>query len=60
MQEKQPQRPWPKDRIWSFENSPKIIGSPMLDAVLNKSPIDKELVHWLKHRPPIFQAMWDR
>lgn len=58
--EKQPQRPWPKDRIWSFKNSPKIVGSPMLDAVLNKSPLDKELVHWLKHRPPIFQAMWDR
>lgn len=59
-QEKQPQRPWPKDRIWSFENSPKIFGSPMLDAVLHKSPLDKDVLHWLKHRPPIFQAMWDR
>ncbi|KAE9457787.1 hypothetical protein C3L33_10325, partial [Rhododendron williamsianum] len=58
--EKQPQRPWPKDRIWSFENSLKIFGSPMLDAVLHKSPLDKDVLHWLKHRPPIFQAMWDR
>ncbi|OMO60222.1 hypothetical protein CCACVL1_24326, partial [Corchorus capsularis] len=30
--EKQPQRPWPKDRIWSFKTSPKVAGSPMLDA----------------------------
>ncbi|KAG7022888.1 Histone-lysine N-methyltransferase ATXR3, partial [Cucurbita argyrosperma subsp. argyrosperma] len=58
--EKQPQRPWPKDRIWSFKNSPKVIGSPMLDAVLNNSPLERDLVHWLKHRTPIFQAMWDR
>ncbi|XP_059661034.1 histone-lysine N-methyltransferase ATXR3 [Cornus florida] len=58
--EKQPQRPWPKDRIWSFKSSPKVFGSPMLDAVLRDSPLDKELVHWLKHRPSIFQAMWDR
>ena len=59
-QEKQPQRPWPKDRIWSFKNSPKIFGSPMLDAVLHKSSLDKEMLHWLKNRPAIFQAMWDR
>ncbi|KAM1239978.1 hypothetical protein FF1_045502 [Malus domestica] len=58
--EKQPQRPWPKDRIWSFDNSPKVIGSPMLDAVVHKSHLDREMVHWLKHRPAIFQAMWDR
>ncbi|KAI7998263.1 Mechanosensitive ion channel protein 4 [Camellia lanceoleosa] len=58
--EKQPQRPWPKDRIWSFKNSPKIFGSPMLDAGLHNSPLERDLVHWLKHRPAIFQAMWDR
>ncbi|XVE92871.1 hypothetical protein REPUB_Repub01dG0140900 [Reevesia pubescens] len=58
--EKQPQRPWPKDRIWSFKTSPKIFGSPMLDAVLNNSSLDREMVQWLKHRPAIFQAMWDR
>ncbi|CAL5421187.1 unnamed protein product [Camellia sinensis] len=55
--EKQPQRPWPKDRIWSFKNSPKIFGSPMLDAVLYNSPLERDLVHWLKHRPAIFQAI---
>ncbi|KAL0444131.1 UNVERIFIED_CONTAM: Histone-lysine N-methyltransferase ATXR3 [Sesamum latifolium] len=59
IQEKQPQRPWPKDRIWSFKSSTKVVGSPMLDAVLHKATIDKEMVHWLKHRPPIYQAMWD-
>ncbi|KAA8524558.1 hypothetical protein F0562_010981 [Nyssa sinensis] len=58
--EKQPQRPWPKDRIWSFKGSPKVFGSPMLDAVLHNSPLDKEMVHWLKHRPAIYQAKWDR
>ncbi|OIW05925.1 hypothetical protein TanjilG_07201 [Lupinus angustifolius] len=58
--EKQPQRPWPKDQIWSFKNCPNFFGSPMLDAVINKSPLDREMVHWLKHRPAIFQAMWDR
>ncbi|CAL5399245.1 unnamed protein product [Camellia sinensis] len=60
MLEKQPQRPWPKDRIWSFKNLPKIFGSPMLGAVLHNSPLERDLVHWLKHRPAIFQAMWDR
>ncbi|XVF44484.1 hypothetical protein PTKIN_Ptkin02bG0126700 [Pterospermum kingtungense] len=58
--EKQPQRPWPKDRIWSFKTSLKIFGSPMLDAVLNNSSLDRDMVNWLKHRPAIFQAMWDR
>lgn len=58
--EKQPQRAWPKDKIWSYKSNPKVFGSPMLDVLLNKGPLDKDLVHWLKHRPPIFQAMWDR
>ncbi|XP_022845527.1 histone-lysine N-methyltransferase ATXR3-like [Olea europaea var. sylvestris] len=55
--EKQPQRPWPKDWIWSFKNSPRVVGSPMLDAVLQEAPVDKEMIHWLKLRPPIFPAM---
>lgn len=59
-QEKQPQRPWPKDRIWSFKSSPRIFGSPMLDAVLDESPLDREMLNWLKNRPATFQAMWDR
>ncbi|XP_051140439.1 histone-lysine N-methyltransferase ATXR3 isoform X21 [Andrographis paniculata] len=58
--EKQPQRAWPKDRIWSFKNWPKLVGSPMLDAVLNNGPMNREMIHWLKHRPPIYHAMWDR
>ncbi|KAK9051970.1 hypothetical protein SSX86_028598 [Deinandra increscens subsp. villosa] len=58
--EKQPQRAWPKDKIWSYKSSPKVYGSPMLDGLLCKAPLDKDLVHWLKHRPPIYQAMWDR
>ncbi|KAL7086792.1 hypothetical protein ACP275_13G023600 [Erythranthe tilingii] len=58
--EKQPQRPWPRDRIWSFKSLVKVVGSPMLDAVLRKGQLDKEMVQWLKHRPPIYQAMWDR
>ncbi|KAK1388983.1 Histone-lysine N-methyltransferase ATXR3 [Heracleum sosnowskyi] len=58
--EKQSQRPWPKEEIWSFEKPIKVVGSPMLDAVLHNAPLDKELVHWLKHRLPIFHAKWDR
>jgi hypothetical protein len=58
--EKHPQRPWPKDQIWSFKSSPKFFGSPMLDAVINNTPLDRDMVHWLKHRPAIFQAMWDQ
>ncbi|KAL5573213.1 hypothetical protein UlMin_022810 [Ulmus minor] len=58
--EKQSQKAWPKDRIWSFKSNPKVIGSPMLDAVLNNCALDREMVHWLKHRPAIYQAMWDR
>ncbi|EOX99202.1 hypothetical protein QUC31_014751 [Theobroma cacao] len=60
LMEKQPQRPWPKDRIWSFKACLKVLGSPMLDAVLNNSPLDRDMMYWLKHRPAIFQAMWDR
>ncbi|RZR79767.1 hypothetical protein BHM03_00005574 [Ensete ventricosum] len=55
-QEKDPQRPWPKDRIWVFKSNPKFFGSPMLDAVLNKCPLDKEMMHWLKTRPSVFQV----
>nr|XP_011463008.1 PREDICTED: probable histone-lysine N-methyltransferase ATXR3 [Fragaria vesca subsp. vesca] len=58
--EKLPQKAWPKDRIWSFNSKPKVLGSPMLDAVVNDSILDKEMVHWLKHRPAIYQAVWDR
>ncbi|XP_047944061.1 histone-lysine N-methyltransferase ATXR3-like [Salvia hispanica] len=58
--EKQPQRPWPKDRIWSFKSSLKFVGSPMLDAALHKGSIDREMVQWLRHRPTVYQATWDR
>ncbi|GAB2285305.1 hypothetical protein Dimus_019759 [Dionaea muscipula] len=58
--EKQPQRPWPEDRIWSFKSSPKVFGSPMVDAVLNNSPLERDMVNWLKNRPAVFHAMWDR
>ncbi|KAK1393240.1 histone-lysine N-methyltransferase ATXR3-like [Heracleum sosnowskyi] len=58
--ERHMQRPWPKEQIWSFENSIKVIGSPMLDAVLHNAPLDKEMAHWLKHRPSIFHARLDR
>ncbi|RWW20568.1 hypothetical protein GW17_00015319 [Ensete ventricosum] len=57
--EKEPQRPWPKDHIWLFKSNPKIFGSPMLDAVLNKCPLDKEMMHWLNNRPSVFQGSWE-
>ncbi|KAL9259116.1 Histone-lysine N-methyltransferase ATXR3-like protein [Drosera capensis] len=58
--EKQPQRPWPEDRIWSFKTSPKVFGSPMLDAVLNNSPLERDMVNWLKNRPAVYHALSDR
>ncbi|XP_074303506.1 histone-lysine N-methyltransferase ATXR3 isoform X2 [Silene latifolia] len=58
--EKRPQRRWPTDRIWSFKRVPKVFGSPMLDAVLNNSPLEREMVVWLKNRPAMFQGNWDR
>ncbi|KAJ4851262.1 hypothetical protein Tsubulata_019950, partial [Turnera subulata] len=58
--ERYPQKPWPKDQIWSFKSSPKVIGSPMLDAVLDNSSLDREMMHWLKHRHTVYQAVWDR
>ncbi|KAK4769853.1 hypothetical protein SAY87_030385 [Trapa incisa] len=58
--EKQPQRPWPKDRIWTFKTSPKVFGSPMLDSVLKNTPLDREMVHWLKNRLSVFHAIWDQ
>lgn len=58
--EKQPQMPWPLDKIWSFKNTSRFFGSPMLDAVVNKTPLDKEMVHWLRTRSPKFEAKWDR
>ncbi|XP_057953048.1 histone-lysine N-methyltransferase ATXR3 [Malania oleifera] len=58
--EKQPQRTWAEDRIWSFKSSPKVFASPMLDTVLSNTPLDNEMVHWLKNRPTVFHAMWDQ
>ncbi|XP_047319808.1 histone-lysine N-methyltransferase ATXR3-like isoform X2 [Impatiens glandulifera] len=58
--EKQPQRAWPDDQIWEFNKKmPKVLGSPMFDSVVQNSPLDKEMVNWLKNRPAIFQGMWD-
>ncbi|CAN1232252.1 Histone-lysine N-methyltransferase ATXR3 [Linum perenne] len=58
--DKYPQKPWPKDQIWSFESRPKALGSPMFDAIVNNTHLDREMLHWLKHRPTVFQAMWDK
>ncbi|CAN0914646.1 Histone-lysine N-methyltransferase ATXR3 [Linum grandiflorum] len=58
--DKYAQKPWPRDQIWSFESSPKAFGSPMFDAIVNNTHLDREMLHWLKHRPTVFQAMWDR
>ncbi|CAI0550498.1 unnamed protein product [Linum tenue] len=59
--EKYPQKPWPKDQIWSFTNSShRVFGSPMFDSIVKNTNLDREMLHWLKHRPTVFQAMWDR
>ncbi|CAM8985479.1 unnamed protein product [Rhodiola kirilowii] len=57
--EKQTQRAWPEDRVWAVETTPNIVGSPMLDAILENSPVNKEMMHWLKNRATVYQAMSD-
>ncbi|WZZ65557.1 hypothetical protein YC2023_076927 [Brassica napus] len=47
---KQPQKPWAKDKIWMFKSNPVVFGSPMFDAVLNDSSLDRELLQWLRSR----------
>ncbi|KAF2595063.1 hypothetical protein F2Q70_00043516 [Brassica cretica] len=56
---KQPQKPWAKDKIWMFKSNPVVFGSPMFDAVLNDSSLDRELLQWLRSRRHVFQATWD-
>ncbi|XP_009144717.1 histone-lysine N-methyltransferase ATXR3 [Brassica rapa] len=56
---KQPQKPWAKDKIWMFKSNPGVFGSPMFDAVLNDSSLDRELLQWLRSRRHVFQATWD-
>ncbi|KAF3777531.1 Histone-lysine N-methyltransferase [Nymphaea thermarum] len=58
--EKQPQRPWPKDQIWVFKSTQLLYGSPMLDAVINNSSLDREMMQWLRTRPTVSQASWDQ
>ncbi|KAG2239188.1 hypothetical protein Bca52824_090048 [Brassica carinata] len=56
---KQPQKPWAKDKIWMFKSTLGVLGSPMFDAVLNNSSLDRELLQWLRNRRHVFQATWD-
>ncbi|KAH0902798.1 hypothetical protein HID58_042301 [Brassica napus] len=56
---KQPQKPWAKDKIWMFKSTLGVLGSPMFDAVVNNSSLDRELLQWLKNRRHVFQATWD-
>ncbi|ERN12742.1 histone-lysine N-methyltransferase ATXR3 [Amborella trichopoda] len=58
--EKQPQKPWRKDQIWKFKSTPRVFGSPMLDAIMNRSALDKEMMQWLKTRPIACHAPWDQ
>lgn len=32
----------------------------MLDSVLKNTPLDKEMVQWLKNRPSVYQSVWDQ
>jgi len=57
--ERQPQKQWPKGEFWEFKSNRGLFGSPMFDAVMNNSPLDKELVHWLRNRPVVFDGPWD-
>uniref|UniRef100_A0A7N0TFX8 SET domain-containing protein n=1 Tax=Kalanchoe fedtschenkoi TaxID=63787 RepID=A0A7N0TFX8_KALFE len=57
--EKQAQRVWPEDRVWACESTPNVVGSPMLDAILENSPVNKEMMHWLKNRATIYEEVSD-
>lgn len=57
--ERQPQKQWPKGEFWEFKSNRGLFGSPMFDAVMNNSPLDKELMQWLKNRHVVFDGPWD-
>ncbi|XP_051124963.1 histone-lysine N-methyltransferase ATXR3-like isoform X2 [Andrographis paniculata] len=58
MMKRRPQMPWPEDRIWSFKSSLDIVGSPMLDAVLDKARVNKPMRRWLRRRSKVSRGRW--
>jgi hypothetical protein len=62
VQENQPQKKWtPKytPELWNFRSDRCLYGSPMMDAVVSKSKLNKECMEWLKSRDTVFHGPWD-
>ncbi|CAK9199570.1 unnamed protein product [Sphagnum troendelagicum] len=60
--ENQPQKKWtPKytPELWNFRSDRCLYGSPMMDAVVSKSKLNKECMEWLKSRDTVFHGPWD-
>jgi hypothetical protein len=60
--ETQPQKKWtPKytPELWNFRSDRCLYGSPMMDAVVSKSKLNKECMEWLKSRDTVFHGPWD-
>ncbi|XP_057838042.2 histone-lysine N-methyltransferase ATXR3 [Cryptomeria japonica] len=56
--EREPQKPWPRGEFWEFKINRGLFGSPMFDAVMNNSSLDKEMVQWLKNRSSPFEGSY--
>ncbi|CAM6037532.1 unnamed protein product [Sphagnum compactum] len=60
--ENRPQKKWtPKytPELWNFRSDRCLYGSPMMDAVVSKSKLNKECMEWLKSRDTVFHGPWD-
>ncbi|CAM6011530.1 unnamed protein product [Sphagnum balticum] len=60
--ENRPQKKWtPKytPELWNFRSDRCLYGSPMMDAVVSKSKLNKECMEWLKTRDTVFHGPWD-
>nr|XP_024389357.1 uncharacterized protein LOC112288888 isoform X3 [Physcomitrium patens] len=60
--ETHPQKKWTRKftpELWNFKSDRGLFGSPMLDAAVAKTKLNKECIHWLKTRETVFHGPWD-
>ncbi|XP_024381473.1 histone-lysine N-methyltransferase ATXR3 isoform X3 [Physcomitrium patens] len=57
-----PQKKWTRKltpELWNFKSDRGLFGSPMLDAAVAKTKLNKECMQWLKTRDTVFHGPWD-
>ncbi|KAG0624404.1 hypothetical protein M758_3G245200 [Ceratodon purpureus] len=60
--ETHPQKKWTRKftpELWNFKSDRGLFGSPMLDAAVSKTKLNKECIQWLKTRETVFHGPWD-